>query len=293
MSAITSNLVELTTRTVDDVTLRLDHVRAVGPARGTILCLHAMMSDGRYFGARRTASLAAAFVDARFDVVVADFRGHGRSQPPRAGPNDWSFDDLVERDLPAIIAATANATGCPPNELVILGHSLGGLVATAALGTNRIASPRLLLLGATAVWLHGTAGPFHRRALMATYRGITALLGKAPIQALRIGTADEPKTYVDQLTGWTRAARWTSLAGTDYLAALDTITTPVVPFVGASDWMCTPSDAAGFARRIATALPVRVVGRAYGDALDPDHFTLFTRAELAPLWRELVAACAP
>ena len=122
---------------------------------------------------------------------------------------------------------------------------------------------------------------------MAVYRHLTAVLGRAPIRALRLGTADEARTYVRQLTGWTRAGRWTSLRGLDYLAAAPSISTPVLPLVGAGDWMCTPRDAAELAGHLTHAARVRVVGTAHGDALDPDHFELFTRAELRPLWDEL------
>lgn len=280
---------ELAARTADGVTLRLDRVRASGHRRGVLVCLHAMMTDGRYFGARRADSFARAVAGAGFDILVADFRGHGHSTPPRAGPDDWSFDDLVEFDLPAIIAAAAHASGCAPADLTILGHSLGGLVATAALGTGRIPPPRALLLASTAVWLPGRTGLLHRRALMAAYRHLTALLGRAPIRALRAGTADEAATYIEQLTGWVRAARWTSLRGVDYLAALSSITTPTYPIVCARDWMCTPHDAISFAERIPTAAQPRIVGRAYGDAVDSGHFELFTRPELHPVWRALLA----
>ena len=278
---------ELLARTADGVTLRIDRVRAQGARRGVVVCLHAMLADGRYFGARRAGSFAHALAAADLDVLVADFRGHGRSVPPRAGPDDWSFDDLVELDLPAIVAAAAHASACAPEELVLIGHSLGGLVATAALGTGRIPSPRGLVLPATAVWLTGRRGLFHRRALMAVYRGVTAALGRAPIRAVRAGTADEPRTFVAQLTGWTRAARWTSLRGVDYLAALGAIAVPVLPLVGDRDWMCTPHDAITFAARIPTAAPTRIVGRWHGDAIDPDHFELFTSPALRPLWEEL------
>lgn len=274
-------------RTADGVTLAIDRVAATGPRRGVVVCLHAMMTDGRYFGARRgDGSFAATLAAAGYDVVIPDFRGHGRSVPPRAGDDDWSFDDLVDFDLPAIIAATTRLAGCAPGDLVLLGHSLGGLVATAALGTGRIPPPRLLVLAATSVWLHGDAGPLGRRALMSAYRHVTALLGRAPIRALRVGTADEAATYVRQLTGWTRAARWTSLGGVDYGAAAHAIDTPVLAFTGAGDWMCTPRDARAFVDRL-RAPPLRLVGKAHGDALDPDHFELFTRRELQPLWRDL------
>jgi predicted alpha/beta hydrolase len=275
---------ELRTRTVDGVMLKIDRVPAFRERRGAVVCLHAMMTDGRYFGARRDGSFAAALAEAGLDVYVADFRGHGGSVPPRAGHDDWSFDDLVEADLPAILQRAAEASNLAPDQLAILGHSLGGLVACAALGTGRIPSPRVLALAATSVWLGETAS---RRAIMAAYRGVTALLGRAPIKAVRAGTADESRSYVRQLAGWALQGRWTSLAGVDYLAALETIRAPTFAFSGAGDWMCKPSDAEAIARRIRTCRPLRIVGREYGDPLDPDHFQLFTRPELTQLRREV------
>jgi len=254
--------------TSDGVTLRYDRVPGDGPR---VLCLHAMMTDGRYFGARRDNGFAHAL---GAETFVADFRGHGESQPPVAGDDDWSFDDLVERDLPALIAAIK------PD--AILGHSLGGLVTLAGIATGTIAPPKRLVLAATSVWL---GGDISRRAIMAAYRGVTALFGKAPIRALRAGTADESKGYVAQLTGWSRSGRWTSLAGLDYMAALETVRVPALAVTGAGDWMCKPDDASAIARRVNA--PVRIAGTAHGDPMDPDHFQLFTRPELTQLRGEL------
>ncbi|MBV8761615.1 MAG: alpha/beta hydrolase, partial [Deltaproteobacteria bacterium] len=194
--------------TSDGVALRLDRV---GTGR-RVLCLHAMMTDGRYFGARRDNGFVHAL---GCEASVADFRGHGESVPPVAGKDDWSFDDLVEKDLPALAH----------EQEAIIGHSLGGLVALAGIATGTITPPRRLVLVATNVWL---GGGVRRTAIMAAYRGVTALFGKAPIKALHVGTADEAKSYVAQLTGWQRSGRWTSLAGVDYMAALETITVPTL-----------------------------------------------------------------
>src|SRR5262249_28713839 len=185
---------EVEARTSDGVMLRLDRVRARGERRGVVVCLHAMMTDGRYFGARRDDGFAMGLAETGLEVYVADFRGHGRSVPPHAGQDDWSFDDLVELDLPAIIAAVCDRARCAPDEVSLLGHSLGGLVAAAGLATGRIPRPRTLVLAATSVWLGETAA---RRALMTAYRGVTALFGKAPVRALRVGTADESPTYIE------------------------------------------------------------------------------------------------
>jgi predicted alpha/beta hydrolase len=276
---------ELGTRTADGVTLRVDRVPAQGERRGAVVCLHAMMTDGRYFGARRDGSFAAALSQSGLDVYVADFRGHGHSVPPHAGDDDWSFVDLVELDLPAIVNLACETSSVRPDELAILGHSLGGLVTCAALGTGKIPSPRVLGLAATSVWLGETAG---RRAIMAAYRGVTALFGRAPVKAIRAGTADESASYVGQLTSWSMQGRWTSLRGVDYMVALETITAPAFAFAGAGDWMCRPADAELIALRIRSCSPLRVVGRRQGDRLDPDHFQLFTRPELTKLRKEVV-----
>jgi hypothetical protein len=55
--------------------------------------------------------------------------------------------------------------------------------------------------------------------------------------------------------------------------------------------MCRPEDAARIADRVHA--PLRVIGRAHGDPIDPDHFALFTRSELGELrdWvAEIIAA---
>jgi predicted alpha/beta hydrolase len=245
-----------------------------------------MMTDGRYFGARKGGSFAASLSDAGFDVYVADFRGHGRSRPPYAKGGTWSFDDLVDLDLPAIVAATATTAGCTASELSILGHSLGGLASCAAIGLGRIPAPKKLVLAATSVWLGETLG---RKALMRVYRGVTALVGHAPIRQLRVGNADESAAYVDQLTGWARDGRWLSRQGLDYHAALHAITVPTYSFTGATDWMCRPRDAEAIIAHIRSSEALRIVGVKHGDALDPDHFELFTRPELTTLRGEVAS----
>ena len=273
-------------RTADGIALRVDRVPAVGPSRGAVVCLHAMMTDGRYFGARKEAGFAHALAAAGLDVFVADFRGHGDSVPPTAA-DGWSFDDLVELDTPAILTAVAREAGCAIADIAIVGHSLGGLVATAALGTGRIPRPRALALVATGVWLDVN---WRRRALIRTLRASAQVFGRAPTRTLRIGTADEAKGYVMQMSGWVRSGRWTSLRGADYLASLRAIDVPTVSCASVADWMCTPHDAAQIAGRITTARPMRLVGRAHGDAIDPDHFGLLTRAEMQPLWSWIAAS---
>jgi pimeloyl-ACP methyl ester carboxylesterase len=280
--------------TADGVTLALTRVPARGSRRAVLLCTHAMMANGRYFGAGDGAARGGGFADtlaaAGVDVFVLDWRGHGRSRPPVPGKDDWCFDDYVERDLPAALAAVSAAARVATYDVAVLGHSLGGSVALAAVGAGlRV---RRLVLAATSLWLPGPRGPWRRRAVMGVYAGAARVLGRAPIRALRLGSDDEPRGYVTQLAGWARTGQWTSRRGVDHMAALAGIDVPVWAFSGAGDRLCAPADAHVMLARLRGAPALRVVGVAGGDAIDADHFTLFTEPRLAPVWRELAAAIA-
>ncbi|HTJ42680.1 MAG TPA: alpha/beta fold hydrolase [Kofleriaceae bacterium] len=275
--------------TADGVRLHLGRVQAQGARRGVVLCTHAMMAHGRYFGASRRPGFAAFLAERGIEVFVLDWRGHGLSRPPDPRRDQWCFDDYVELDLPAAIAAVCRTARIDPRELTILGHSLGGLATCAALGTGRIPPVRAIALAATNVWLNGPRGPRARRALMSLYDLSSRPFGFAPIRLARMGTDDEPRDYVAQLTTWARTGRWTSRTGVDYLASLDRIDVPAWAFVGAGDRFCRADDAEQIRSRLAHARPLRVVGEAHGDAFDADHFRLFTDGQMAPLWTELIS----
>jgi len=275
--------VKLAAITADGVALALRRFPARGPRRAVLLCTHAMMANGGYFCRGFAQHLAARGVD----IYVLDWRGHGASRPPSPRRDSWCFDDYVELDLPAAVAAVAADAGVATGELAYLGHSLGGLVGLAGFATGTAPRPRALALWATSVWLPGRHGPWQRRALMAAYDRASRPLGYAPIRALRIGTDDEPRGYVEQLTGWARTGRWTSRIGTDYMAALGALDVPCWAVNGDGDRLSRARDAQVILDALPRARPLRRAGLRRGDALDPDHFTLFTRPALAPLWDEL------
>lgn len=281
-------------RTADGVRLALAHVPARGPRRAVALCTHAMMAHGGYFGAARAeggTGFAAALAAAGIEVLVLDWRGHGASRPPDPGRARWGFDEYVELDLPAALAAAARVGGVSADEVAVIGHSLGGVVALAALGRG-VVRVRRLALAATSLWLPGPRGARWKRAIMEVYDASARVLGRAPIRALGLGSDDEAAGYVAQLAGWARTGRWTSRGGVDHMALLPRVDVPVWGFSGAGDRLCTPADARVMLARIRGAPPLRVVGRASGDAIDPDHFQLFTEARLAPLWDEIAAFVA-
>ena len=107
----------MTLTTDDGLTLHTRHWPAAAPARGQVLLVHGL---GEHIG--RYAHVGAALNAAGWDVLGGDQRGHGSSQGPRG---DLPTPDALLRDLARVIDAVRSA-GQP---FVLLGHSMGGLIA--------------------------------------------------------------------------------------------------------------------------------------------------------------------
>lgn len=108
----------MSTLTTDDgLTLHLRHWSAPAPARGQVLIVHGL---GEHIG--RYAHVAAALNSGGWDVHGWDHRGHGQSSGPRG---DIPAPDALLRDTACVIDAVRK----PGSRFVLLGHSMGGLVA--------------------------------------------------------------------------------------------------------------------------------------------------------------------
>jgi len=141
-----------------------------GDARGTIVIVHGL---GEHIG--RYAHVAACLNASRWSVVGVDQRGHGASPGERG--RLAAEDDLLF-DLAAVLDVVRGETQGP---LVLLGHSLGGLVA-ARLVAGGLESPRppwqrevdALVLSSPALDIGMTAA---KRALLATLETLAPNLG--------------------------------------------------------------------------------------------------------------------
>ncbi len=281
-------MIELRARTADEVSLSVRAFPAPGP-RAIMVCGHAMMANGRYMH-KPAVSFAEYMAGEGVSTYVFDFRAHGQSVPPAPERSSThSFDTYVQQDLPAVMAEVAEHAGVERGELGYLGHSLGGNVALAAIASGTITAPRRLSLWAASLWLEGPSGSRKRRLLMRSYQAMAHVFGSAPIRRLGLGSDDESYSYVRQMNAWCQSGRWSSLAGVDYEQGLASIEVPTLGVVGAGDRLCSPAGANRFLCQLPRSRPLRVVGTEFGDAFDPDHFTLFTDARMQPVWRELAA----
>jgi alpha-beta hydrolase superfamily lysophospholipase len=104
--------------TADDLPLHLRRWSAGPGGLGTVLIVHGL---GEHIG--RYQSLAARLNAAHWHVVGYDHRGHGASGGARGA---IASTDSLLADLALVVDAVSQE---PPIPLVLLGHSMGGLVA--------------------------------------------------------------------------------------------------------------------------------------------------------------------
>lgn len=109
-----------------------------------VLLQHGVLVDGMsWLLASPEESLPFILADRGFDVWIANNRGtrwsrrHVSLDPSSRLYWNWSWDDLVVNDLPAMVDFVVKQTGQKPH---YVGHSMGTLVALAAFSEGRVVS---------------------------------------------------------------------------------------------------------------------------------------------------------
>ncbi|HEY2748729.1 MAG TPA: alpha/beta fold hydrolase [Polyangia bacterium] len=250
---------------------------------------HAMMVDRRTLDRPRGRGLVSTLAARGIACVVADLRGHGTSGPRAGEGGDWGYDDLVEHDVPTLIAfARARFPSLP---LACVGHSLFGHVALAHLARHSDADIDGLVLLAVNVanpsWDARSVGALQRRAAIELMGILGRIFGRLPVRRFGYGSDDEAAGYVRDFVRNGRARRWRARDGFDYWEALACVDRPILAIVGAGDrFMCPPSDARAIVERVRGAR-FHVVGRAAAlpfGAGWPDHMGLVLDERARPAW---------
>lgn len=276
-----------------------------GPPRAAVALSHAMMVDRRTMGMLSGLTpptgqgLLPQLLAAGAAVLWFDLRGHGQSGPTPSQGARFSYDTLV-RDAATVSAYLAERFSTLPR--VAVGHSLFGHVALAhqarvSAGLSAPGFDRLALI-ATNVWLKELEPLAWRwwlkRVSFGALAAATRPLGYLPVRALMLGTADEPRPYLEQMASWLPGGDWCSHDGFSYLRALARVRTPLLSVAGAGDRLLgVPSCQLRMVSRTAGPITHITVGRHFGYACDPDHMGLVLDRRLLPLWREIAAwVCA-
>lgn len=229
-----------------------------------------MMADSRY-----QWRLAAWLAERGMETFALDFRGHGESRPPTLA-DGWRFGDYVEQDLPAALVWTRARAGRP---LVVVGHSLGGLVACAVAPVRAEDVVSRVVLVAATVWRRDEAVG-GRRLYEEGVMGALSLLARLgrPMRGRRwgLGTADEPASWPSDLSRWFRTSRW------EFDETMARMDVPVTALCGDEDRFCPAGSARRFLARAGSGEKRFVVMPGV------DHFGFYRTDAGRAAWGELV-----
>jgi predicted alpha/beta hydrolase len=237
-----------------------------------VICSHGMAGSHYIYDLHPDYSLARFLAKSGFDTWCVDLRGRGESWPD-GGPDgalQWSFDDFVDRDFPAIVDRVCELSGAP--QVFWLGMEMSGQLLYAAAIAGKAAKVRggvtfgsPVLTPATAQVPGVTSAPKSRKGNRTTHRGGSRLAGPvlgwggfsvidnsfrkcnivplAVARYFRNGIPDEATDLVDQFAVWIKEGVMRSRDGTVvYSARLAEVRLPLLIMVAAHD-LQRPPDA--------------------------------------------------
>lgn len=242
-------------RTADGLQLHVVHWPATAPLRGSVQLVHGL---GEHLG--RYAELAQRLNALGWQVVAHDHRGHGRSEGRRGALPDTA---ALLADLAAVLDH-ARQHAPAPGPRVLLGHSLGGLVAGRFVAEALAAAPALWSRPVDALVM---SSPALDPGMNAAQKALLAVLGPlAP--GLAVGNGLQPdwicsdpavvQAYVqdplvhDRVTP--RLVRFIVDAGAQVLAAAPGWRTPTLLLWAGADRCVAPAGSAAFAAAAPTAV---------------------------------------
>lgn len=246
-------------------------------SRGTVLLVHGL---GEHAG--RYEALATALQSWGFAVRAYDHQGHGRSEGARGRLHS---DDGLLHDLGTVIDATRAHPTLGHGPLILLGHSMGGLLAAHAVATGLrpveglvLSSPALgawttplqkLLLATLPRWLpHLTVGNGLDPQWVARDPAAVAAYQADPLVHDRISA---------------RLGGWIERTGPATLALARTWSVPSLLVYAGQDRLVRPDACAAFAQQApATMLQAQCFDAMYHEVFsDPERAQVF---ELIRRW---------
>ena len=159
-----------------------------GSGSPVCLCLPAMGLAARYY---RPFAEALAQATAG-TVAVADLRGQGQSHLRARRGARFGYREIVEEDLPALLDALAGRF--PYRPLFVVGHSLGGQLATLAAVhmLDRLSGLVLVAAGTAHYRVWPPANRWRMRLAVSGIRAAATLLPWYPGSLLGFG-GDQPR----------------------------------------------------------------------------------------------------
>lgn len=273
-----------------------------------VLC-HGLANNHAFMEFRGEHSLARFLSAAGFECYSVDLRGAGAARPPDDLPADATVDDHVRFDVPALVDAICAHAGA--SRVAWVGHSLGGVVALAAVSTtlkDRLAA--LVTIGTPvffrlpghlrhllrlARWLAPWGqfdaslarfiAPFAGYAPTPRVTDITANLRNVTPEAQRYLVANvfAPiwKGVLSQLEDWLTHDAFRSVDGAvDYREGIAALEAPTLVIGGTVDLLSPPDATRGLFELLRTPQRELVMfGASYGHSAEYGHGDLVIGAQ--------------
>jgi pimeloyl-ACP methyl ester carboxylesterase len=294
----------LRTRCADGWELAV-HVRRAPQRRfeEPVLLCHGLAANRFTFDFAPPYSVAHYLADAGFDCFSVEWRGtaHSRRPPPGRRATDFTVDDHILQDGPALLELALKETGA--KRAFWLGHSLGALVgfgvaqgphAPQLAGLLALGAPvflrsepllrALLSLGVRAAW-PGSLRQEWVTATFAPFLGyVTLPLSDLLVNAEHIPPAIQRQVFANmmasmsrkvllQFRDWIEHDAFRSYDGTvDWRAGLSRLTLPMLVMGGSSDRLATAENVRRQYELLTSSdRTLHVFGRDRGDKMDYGH----------------------
>jgi predicted alpha/beta hydrolase len=261
--------------------------------KATLLLGPAMMVNRRSLDRPAGKGLASYLSHQGFRVYTLDPRGHGASRPKASRSEDWSYDQIIDYDLPGVLRELRRRH--PNAPLVLMGHSLCGHAGAAALARHPDLQVDALVLIAANAWVRAAEPRSWRwmckRLVTAAWKITTNRYGYFPAKRLGVGSDDEARSYVKQLARFVEKGTWCNQDGSvDYYPQLANVRIPVLSVNGKGDWLLSNRDSAGWFNDGLCNAPVvswEIAASDYHAQEEPGHMTLVVDNRCHPVWQRL------
>ena len=140
--------------------LALERLHTPRGRRGlSVILSHGFFVNSLFLNLDEDHSLARHLAQEGFDVWNLSLRGTGRSlKPLKNPPSRWSLEEMIERDIPAVIRYVQRESGS--SKVVWLGYELGGLLGYGYLERSDGAGlAGLVAIGAPVTFSHPRQAP--------------------------------------------------------------------------------------------------------------------------------------
>lgn len=241
--------------------------------RPVAVCIPAMGVCGSYY-----TPFAQALRRAGLHVTTCDLRGAGSSSVRATRNCDFGYKEIIEIDMPALIAAVRNQF--PNNRRIIVGHCLGGQMGALYLSTCEEAAHGIVLVASSNLHYRGWPLlmwlPF--LAMVGLFRALGAMLGYVPTGRVGFAGNEGKRTIVDWSNSCLTGDYLVCGSDHDYERSLNLMRKPVLAISFELDLYGPPRAVANLLCKLRCAsVTHREFSRHHAGLENADHFTWSTR----------------